>query len=110
MADTDQINARRDARGGHNDDGDARGEARGNPFGRGTQKADKDLANIRIPAGLIRQFDVWYQGQTPGVQQRKSKNAYYEVAFRLGLERLQEALPPVQSLDDRLAELGLKAS
>lgn len=98
----------------HSDGGGARhgasDEPRQSPFGRGTTKADDELAGIRIPAGLIREFDGWYQGQFAGARQRPSKDGYYGIAFRLGLERLKEAIPPVQSLDDRLAELGLVAS
>jgi hypothetical protein len=89
---------------GHEASGEARNEARGNPFHADPNRPDDEFTQIRIPRGLVRQFNDWYEGQAPDARQRVSKDHYYQVAFRLGLEWLQKELPPVKSLDERLAE------
>jgi hypothetical protein len=87
-------------------DGETRGETRGNPFGRGTTKPDHEKASLRLPAGLLRRFDAWFDGQMAGLvpERRPSKDAYRAKAFELGVAHLEKALPPAESLDDRLAK------
>lgn len=74
-----------------------------------TQKPDHEPTQVRMPAGLVREFHDWYASQYPGVKQLPKADTYIAKVFAHGLAAYKEAFPPIESLDDKVAAFG-KAS
>ena len=84
--------------------GSGRGGGKRAPWS-GTNKPDDELVQVRLPAGLVRRFDAWFAGQIPDARQRPAADPYRARVFEHGLSAFEQRFPPVQSLDDRLAQL-----
>jgi hypothetical protein len=76
----------------------------------GATKPDAEQTMIGITAGLSREFDDWFRSQYPDLKQLPSKDPYREKAFRIGLDALKKAFPPVPTFEERMAELDRLAS
>lgn len=88
--------------------------AGGSPSGRaggkrapwsGTTKPDDELVQVRLPAGLVRRFDAWYEGQIPDARQRPAADPYRAKVFEHGLKAFEREFPPIQTIEQRLAQL-----
>lgn len=82
--------------------GDATHDAVVKSFSRRTNYKPSDPVQVRITAELRDRFDAWYRGQYPGVPQPPSRDPWIEEVFRLGLEQIEDLMPPVQSPTERL--------
>ena len=78
----------------------------------GATKPDGEQTMIGIPAEMSREFDDWFRSQHPDLKERRlpSKDPYRAKAFRIGLDALKKAFPPVQSFEERMAQLDGMAS
>jgi hypothetical protein len=90
--------------------GSPSGRGSGQPSGKrvpwgGTTKPDDEYVQVRLRAGTVRKFDAWYASQIPDARQRPSADPVRDKVFDHGLEAFIVKFPPVQTLDDRLAQL-----
>lgn len=64
-----------------------------------------EFVAIRITYAMRKRFDAWYRSQHPGLEGRQlpKREPLYDDVFSLGMDAIEEMLPPVElSLKDKL--------
>lgn len=104
MSTTTDTNGAADAneRVNGNTNGHVNGAGKGSFAGRDDYAPD-DFVTIRVRYKNRVRFNRWYEGQYPDVAQRPARDEWVDDVFALGLDRIEELMPPQMSARARLA-------